>query len=395
MTGKGANQNTIQEMNRSLVLNVLRKQGVCSRAKIAKMVGLRQATVTYIINDLLEWKLVCETGLMPGGKGRRSIGVSINNDVYRVIGIRLSRKSYSVGLFNLSGEILSSQKTANGVNSPDKVLENIKQSIKKMLDENGSKHVLALGIALPGPFIKDKNRIALMTDVPGWEKIDIKTELQDGFSLPVFTEHDANAGVFAHFWDSEPNSAKDVLTYIAFGRGIGSGIIQGGELFRGYHGTAGEIGHTSICFDGERCECGNYGCLESYTSSTAFSRTYSKRLGREVDFKEAAEAVKNGEEIAIEEYKRACEMLGVGIANLINTVNPNRIIIGDDMAHIDPVIVLDVIWRTVTERTMAELHEQLMIEISKISKGSILAGAGIIAINEVLENPALYAEGKN
>ena len=100
---RGINQDVTQEMNRSLLLKNLRREGMCSRAYLASLTGLKQATVTNIMKDFLNWGIVTEVGFLNGSKGRRSIGVSINPDRYRVIGVRLARKHYSVGLFDLTG----------------------------------------------------------------------------------------------------------------------------------------------------------------------------------------------------------------------------------------------------------------------------------------------------
>ena len=105
---QGLNQESIQALNRTLLLNSLRKEKICSRAHLSHLTNLKQATVTYIMNDFISWNIVKEVGLIGGIKGRRSIGVSINNDEYGVIAVRLSKKYYSIGIFDLSGDIICS-----------------------------------------------------------------------------------------------------------------------------------------------------------------------------------------------------------------------------------------------------------------------------------------------
>ena len=394
MTEKGANQNTIQEMNRSLILNVLRKQGVCSRAKISRITGLQQATITYIVNDLIKWKLVTETGLMTGKKGRRSIGISINNDVYRVIGVCLTRSYFSIGVFNLSGKLLESEQIDTVGNSPLDVLKKLKISLSGYIAKS-KKKILSIGIGIPGPFIHDKNHIALMTGVPGWENIDIKTELETEFNIPIFMEHDANAGAYAQNWFVKDIKPSDVLLYVTMSAGIGAGVITNHEIFRGFLGTAGEIGHMSICFDGPECECGNLGCLEKYASSHAFADAISQKLQKKTSFEQAVKLVENNNDIAIQEYKNCCKMLGVALVNTVNILNPNIIVIGCEMAHVAPKILLETVDEVIKERTMLALTDQLIIKISNIEKGSVLMGAAVIAINEVLKNSSQLIDVKS
>ena len=103
---KGVNQDSIQSMNRTLIIKLLREQGVCSRANLAKLSGLKKATVTYIVNDFISWGCVREVGLMQGDKGRRSIGITLAEDSYYVIGIRLARRNFKIGLFSINGRLI-------------------------------------------------------------------------------------------------------------------------------------------------------------------------------------------------------------------------------------------------------------------------------------------------
>ena len=118
---RGFNQENIQDMNRTLLLNLLRKEGICARAHLANLSQLKQATVTNIVSDFIDWGLVKEVGFLVGNKGRRSIGISINNDDFGVLAIRLARKNYTVGIFNLSGRLLDKKRVELDVNQPPRV----------------------------------------------------------------------------------------------------------------------------------------------------------------------------------------------------------------------------------------------------------------------------------
>ena len=276
---RGYNQESIQDMNRTLLINLLRKEGICARAHLSNLSMLKQATVTNIMNDFIHWGLVKEVGFLVGNKGRRSIGISINNDDFGVLGIRLGRKNYTVGLFDLSGNLVEYKRNeVEAGQKPREIFDNIKGEARELIGSAKGRKIIAVGMAIPGPYSERRGRIELMTGVSGWNEISIKEELTEDFKLPVFVEQDANAGALAQYWHKEEDYKNSVLVYVADGQGVGAGIISNGELLKGSIGVAGEIGHTTIDLGGSKCACGNYGCLENYCSSIAFTRKVNEEL---------------------------------------------------------------------------------------------------------------------
>ncbi len=388
---KGINQDTIQAFNRSLIINLLRKNGICSRVQLAHTTGLKQATVTNIVSDFINWGFVKEVGFLNGSKGRRSIGISINTDAYRVIGVRIARKYYSVGLFDLTGALHQLQRVdTDPSDQPKKILENIEKMILDCLEHSSAYTILSIGIAIPGPFIQKEGRIGLMTETEGWESILIKEELERLYHIPVFLEHDANAGVYTQQWHSKEASECKELIYVAVGEGIGAGIMINGEIIRGSLGTAGEIGHTCIDFNGPKCACGNTGCLEKYCSSIAFTNSVNKTLKQNLTFEQVKERVKKEDPVCLQKFQKACEYLGIGIVNLINNFNPDMVILGDEMSHINPGLMYDIVCKVVKKRIIPEIWNNVKIGFSNIKNDSILYGAAIVAINEVFKNPAKF-----
>ena len=401
--GKGVNQEDIQNINRSLIIHLLRENGLCSRAQLAQMTGLKPTTITNVINDFLEWGLVKEEGLINGERGRRAIGVVLNTTNYRVIGVRLSRKYFLVGLFDISGKQIEAEKfPINKYEEPTDVFSQIKREIAKLIQNHSDSIVLAIGVAIPGPFMRREGRIVLMSEFPDWQNIFIEKELEKEFGLPVYLEHDANVGAFAEYWNTSISREK-MLVYVAAGQGVGAGIIIDGKLMKGTLGTAGEIGHMCVDYNGLYCECGNRGCLEKYCSSIAFPKAVGKKVeegsysivGKDCTFNEVAEAVRKGDRLAVEEYVKECEILAVGVINLINILNPDIIVIGDDMATVAPDLMLDTVKKTVSARVLPEILKSTTITCSNISSDSILAGACVMALEEIFKNPVIFSRQKN
>lgn len=390
---RGLNQESIQEINRSLIINLLRKEGICARTHLSKLSNLKQATVTNIINDFIEWNLVKEVGFLPGSKGRRSIGISINNDEFRVLAVRIARKNYSVSIFDLSGNSCCSiKKDLIPGQKPEDVLEHILKDAEYLINDTKNQKILAIGIALPGPYSTKHERITLMTEATGWNKISIKECVYDRLKIPVFIEQDANAGALAQYWYNEENYINNSLVYIAVGQGVGAGIIINGQVLRGNIGIAGEIGHTTIDYNGEPCECGNVGCLEKYCSSIALTKRINLRLNPEqpYTFSEVCKLIKEGNAIAVEEFELCCNALAMGIVNVVNNFNPSIIVIGDEMAHILPEKMLSLVKALIKNRVLPEVFNNMKITMSLIKNDSMLHGAATVAINDIFQNTNQY-----
>lgn len=393
------NQEKQQQINRSLVINLLRQEKLCSRADLAELSGLKRATITNIINEFMEYALVIEDGILDGSKGRRSIGIRINGKKYRTIGVMLTRQYYSIGMMGLSGEVYKTKTyQIEPGRKPDRVIEEMKNQIQKMIESEQNSQVLAMGIAVPGPYERRGDKMIFVTNLEGWDGIEIAMYMKRDFDIPVFVENDANAGACAQLWFRNGQMGQQNLVYVVAGQGIGCGIILNGELQKGSIGISGEIGHTSINYQGPECECGNRGCLEKYCSSIAIMNDVQERLKNgessilriDADFSDFKEAVRQGDPVAKEEYRKACEFLAVGVVNLINQINPSAVIIGDILTEVDPQMLLQVVRERIKKTVRPMIWRHLSIELNQLEYNPIMIGAGVIAAQEVFENPISY-----
>ncbi len=400
---KGLNLNDIQEINRGLILWLLRRTRVSSRADLSKTSGLKQATITNIINDFISWGIATETGSIEGSKGRRSIGVALNTETHRVMGVRLTRKFFTVGLFDLYGSQESilveqiSPKEAGQV-----IVGRMIAAIRSVISAASNRLILGIGVAIPGPYVRTERTMTLMTERPGWEGIAIDKEIAFAVGLPVYLEHDAKAGALAEWWLAPERQDHETIAYIAAGQGIGAGIIINGQLIRGALGLAGEIGHVSISFQGHKCACGNRGCLEHYCSTLALSRYAEESIGDYPDSVLAADrsfaailkAVQEGDELALAITRKAAWFLGFGLVGLVNAYNPHLIVIGDEMSRLGQVF-LDGVRQSVEEHVLPSVYRRLRIEISSFDVDPVLVGVSTLAVEQVLyqNNPAKSVEG--
>lgn len=387
MRQTGANQERAQIANRELVLRILQHKQICSRAELAKQSGLQQATITHIINDFLQWKVVDETGLLSGAKGRRSIGLCISDEKYRVIGFRLTRQYYTIGVFALNGrETAPRQVFQIGETAPQVIIDQACRTINELIRDDPGHSFLAVGVAVPGPYFQDNGEIAMISAFPGWKNIKIQQMMQAQISIPVIVDHDANAGALAESCLVAENDMYDTLVYISVGQGIGAGIVEHGEVYRGAQGIAGEIGHTCIDFRGELCDCGGRGCLTLYASTIAITKKMRLAFSDpNMTFPQVVQLIRNKNETALRIFHETMQYLGIGIINLIYTYNPGCIVIGDEMSAIGQMI-LDDLSAYVQQMNVPRLGNALRIQLAKVDSDSAYVGAAILASRYVFSD---------
>lgn len=397
------NQEKSQLINRALILSLLRQEGVCSRATLSRLSGLKQATITNIAGELIQCGLVVETGLIAGAKGRRSIGVTLNDARYKVIGIRMTRNYFYVSLVGISGKQYGVRKfPIQPREGAQPVLSRIRAAVRQIADENPETELLAACLAMPGPYREDLDRLLFVTELSGWQNFPIHAVLSEGLGMPLYVLNDANASAFAQLWFRWKEPAVQNMAYVLAGQGVGCGMVSDGKLVLGQRGIAGEFGHNSIKYDGPLCECGNRGCLEKYCSLSALrseikallrARKPSRLKMDDLNSEAIARAVRAGDPVAVHAYEEVCELLASGVINLVNQLNPGLIVLGDELVEICPERLLEVVRHRVKEGVNGLIYSDLSIEVNRLEESPALLGAGAYAAQQILSNPGtlIYA----
>lgn len=387
----GSNSDSLQKANRNLVLSLMRKYIITTRADIAEQTGLKGATITNIISDFIDAGIIIETGFVEGKKGRRSIGISLNDKDFQVIAIRLSRLDFKIGIYDLHGQLEIVEAVPVNVESGvPSIIKRMKESIVRFKSRN-NKQTLAIGIALPGPYMKTDNTILQISGFPGWEGINLEDDIESEFGIPTCVEHDGKASALAEWWYGSYSGFNSNLLNVIAGQGNGIGIISQGKIFSGAHGTAGEFGHSTIFFDGPKCACGNKGCLDMYCSTLVLRNNIQSRVAdhpesilygsKYITNDKIAEAVNKEDPFVLEEVRKVARYLGYGLVNAINIIDPDLVVIGDELSFIGKDVFLDEIKRTIWERTLPVYRKKIRIVLSSLSE-SILLGAMSVGIEK-------------
>ncbi len=262
----------------------------------------------------------------------------------KLIGIDIGGTKISVILVSSRGRQLDWKviPTRYGIKAKQSVRELV-QVLENMLRANRVKHsdLRGIGVGVPGPVDPKRGVVPWSPNLPGWKGIKLKRILEGHFHVPVFMDNDANAAGFGEKIFGAGRNVKDFV-YITVSTGIGGGLVMDGKIHRGASFCGGELGHMTIVPDGDLCKCGKRGCLEAHASGTAIARMAVSKIKhgaksklltlargvRQVSARTVSQAAELGDRVAIQTLREAGRYLGIGIANLINILNPEMVVLG-------------------------------------------------------------------
>ena len=254
------NANTMKEKNKRLLINLIRRDE-CSRADLAKATALTKAAVSIIVDDLIKDGVVYESKSMESGIGRRPLLLKLNPSFMCSVGLNITRRYAELGIVDISGKIICEKRF--DVYPKKEAIANIKKSIETMIQENHISYdnIYGVGVTAPGPVDVPNTTILNPVHFDEWHYENIGLQLEGVLPRKVYLENVSGGLALCEKYFGIAKKMEDFLVLVV-DEGIGSGIMTSGKLLR----NASELGHTSIAYDGPRCECGNFGCVEKYAS---------------------------------------------------------------------------------------------------------------------------------
>lgn len=396
----GVNQNAQKENNLSLLIRLILRNNELneySRVRLAQETGLTQAAVGKLVGQLIDWGLVSEQKSLSTNVGRRPVRLVLNGSPYRSVAVRINRDYICGAIYDISGkEYNSSYYAISSSEGTRRIMIRVVEMVEALM-AGSEVPPMCIGVAVPGPFNCITGRVSMMSGFPGWDEIDIKTELEDRFSLPTYVEQDANCGALAETWFGGYSADCNML-YVVCDRGIGAGLIINGTIYRGSLGFAGEIGHSSINVFGPRCECGNVGCLELYGSTIAMQNAYVQRhLASkhplspisEISTQDILRMARNGDAVASEVYAQAVSYLAFGVVGIINVFNPSTVVFADKITS-GGERFLPTVKSVLKKHLMKELYQSIEIKTSSFDGDPMLFGSSVVAFDHLLQSPSNY-----
>lgn len=376
----------MKSMNKSIILNKIRKDGPISRAQIARETNLTPPTVSSNVKELIDQKIVEESDFGQSLGGRKPTMLIINNQAFFIIGVDAGPESIECIVADLAGTVLKRSETKLQLPIDNQqFIAALKTCIAACLESisEAEDKIIGIGVAMHG-VVEVATGISLNAPNLGLSNIPIKEELEKAFGLEVKVENDARAMALGEYWFGNHGELESMLA-VNIGRGVGAGLIIEGKLYHGSSDIAGEIGHMTIDLHGEICECGNRGCLQTFVTGPAIARK-AARQGLENDLtaeKIFDHAVAGNEEFAAI-LKESGKAMGVGLTNLIHIVNPKKIVLGGGVSKAE-TFILPAVRETIKSSALTPTASQTAVEVSKLGDDATLIGAITLMLVDIFE----------
>ncbi len=399
MNNLKGNFELMRELNTAIVLRIIWEYAPVSRADIVKKTNLTGATVSRIVGKLIEHGIVKEVGYGESQGGRKPILMELNHRAVAVIGVDIEVDEIIGVLVDLNGNILHRRRCENREKIDEKaILGNVKNIISDLLNINSYREkVIGIGIGMHG-LVDYHKGISIFPPAFGWSNVPVAEIISKEFNIPTILENNDRALALGENWFGAARNMRNFMC-LKVGTGIGSGIFTNGEVYRGVSNSAGEIGHTTVDEDGEYCSCGNYGCLESMASIPAIIKKTKKLLKQGAESKIYGlvdgnidkvnetiifEAARKGDSIARQILRDEGRYLGIGVANVVNLLNPEAVIVGGKIIEAGE-LVLDSLKNTVKNRALSYPYEHINIMPSELGKDGVVIGAATLILERVLK----------
>lgn len=328
----------IRRRNRLAILRHIYSLEVANRQLLTLYSGLSPATVANLVTDLIEARIVVETGLEQSQGGRPRATLAINARHGYLVGIDVAETYIRFDLFDLSLSLVHvlEQRLDLGDNQPPQVVEHLVNGLDELLRsaDVSPRAVLGVGISVPG-LVDPSGGTSVFAPNWGWHNVPLLDCLRARINLPLYLDNPLKALAVAHLWFGAGRGADNVIV-INLGTGVGVGVIIAGELYRGAVNGAGEWGHTTLALDGRPCRCGSVGCVEAYVGAPGIIQHLRElapaspllQSGNQTAIIAAlARAAGERDPTALETIRRTAHYLGAGMANLVNLFNPEVIVI--------------------------------------------------------------------
>jgi predicted NBD/HSP70 family sugar kinase len=330
-----ATSETARDINRRIVLNLIRTHQPISRADLARHSGLQRSTVSVIAEQLIKERWITEGANGHTPRGRRPTFLHLNKERVGIIGINIRPVTTTLALADLDANFLAQDSLATP-QDPKQFVAELVPRVRKLMSARAGLTCEGIGVSLPGRVDLVSKRLVFAPNL-GWRDVDLKTPLEKGTRLPVELENAANSCALSEICFGRRAEGLRNLVVVTVSEGIGCGLILNHQLVQGSTGTAGEFGHAALVQDGLECSCGNRGCWEMYASNSAAVRYYSqatrgaKRRSitdeRTISFEHLLRLAEQGDTKATDALQQMAQYLGRGIAPLVAGLAPDMIVI--------------------------------------------------------------------
>jgi predicted NBD/HSP70 family sugar kinase len=336
------------------LLELILKADGLSRQQLLKTTGMSRATLYERLDTLTRRGYIYEAEALTSTGGRPSRRIRFEDRGRVVLTMTLGQTHGTVSITDTTGHQLRSKTFGLEISSPaDEVLSPLVEAGRKLFEQGANETLLGVGVSLPAPVEADTGYVKHQTTIPGWAPESVVQAVKTAWDLPLVIENDARAAALG-----ERTSDTETVVYVKVGTGIGCGIVVGGSILRGAHGSAGDIGHIRMSSGGPLCRCGRHGCLAAYSSGRALQNKLVHLGLRDID--DISDAAREGRSEVADALESAADVLGRALAATVTTLNPDRLVLGGQIGAL-PDFVDKVGYRVLTD-VVERIAEGLVVE---------------------------------
>lgn len=373
-------QDVTKQHNKQMILDIIKKQRPISRAEITKITKMSATSIGRFVSELCEEGFIRETNLTSSGLGRKAVMLDIEPGAIYSIGVDIEKKRISFGLMDFNETVTVYRRVDYQAqkSTPEETAELICREIRAMVEEKNlpCEKVIGIGIGVPG-VINYEQGIVQFSATLGWRNVAFAKMIEAELQIKTVIDNDLKVKILSEYlYGSAKGSNKTAL--IGIGTGIGSALIINGEVFRGGSNSAGELGHTTLDPNGNLCDCGKRGCLQTYVDENSLIME-ARRVSDITDVRQVYAAARNNERWAKEIVWRTALYIGITINNIVCMYNPDTVILsGDLIENYREIVDLveehseQVIWET--------FRGTFKVIPSELRGDAIVMGAGALAM---------------
>lgn len=385
-------------VSRSIILDEIRKTGLISRVEIAGRTGQSRSLVTNITADLIRENLIIEKETIASkSRGRRRVLLGLNPDAVFVAGVKVSAFQVSFAVTDFQAGVKSSLVVPVRTGErpveflADVIEEGLRHCVKAArLDMSA---ISGIGIGIPG-FIDSATGICHWTPLYENCEASLRDLIRERFDIPTYIENDANAVTVAEQWFGLGKGVDDFIV-VTVEEGVGMGIVLGGRLFTGARGIAAEFGHMVIDPDGPPCRCGKRGCIEAYASGGGIMRAVRQAHAEgkwacddiaQLTMPDVIDLAKDGDPVLRGIFRKAGEVLGLGVAGLLQIFNPAKMIFTGEYANSGDLLFAPM-RKTVKKLVHKEYLVETTLDVQPWADTDWARGAASLALQEIYKSP--------
>ena len=389
------NNQYLKELNKAAVLDLIRQKKTLSRKELADLTGLSPTACGSITRELIKDGFLYETGQGESTGGRKPVMLELKPNSYYAVGFDIGMNELKMVIADITASILLQRnfEYSPGI-SAEKVIALIRDKFFETIDSEklSTDKFIGCGLSIPGILDRNTNKIIIAPNL-SWNEVDLGTEVSEALGMPAFIENEAMCSAICEHWIGKCSNIENFIC-INIESGIGAGIFIGDSIYRGYTGSAGEIGHLIVRENGRPCGCGNRGCLKTYASIRHMLEDINERIRKgyssdaikpgtgALTWSQAVDAAYNGDELCNEVLRKGAVYIGYAVAFLVNTLNPEAIVLGKCFTDYAP-LVMDTLVETVNEKSLKYPVSKVRMLTSEFGMNSSALGAAMIPIRKI------------